>query len=48
LVFPNKKKQNFERIGVMLATSNHVKRNKEEINPLNLVLIAEELIRGGY
>jgi mRNA-degrading endonuclease YafQ of YafQ-DinJ toxin-antitoxin module len=41
LVFPNKKKQNFERIGAMLATSNHVKRKKDERNPLNLALIAE-------
>jgi gag-polypeptide of LTR copia-type len=41
LVFPNKKKQNFERIGVMLATSNHVKRKKDEINSLNLALIAK-------
>jgi uncharacterized protein YqiB (DUF1249 family) len=38
LVFPNKKKQNFERIDAMLATSNHVKRKKDERNPLNLVL----------
>jgi hypothetical protein len=41
LVFPNKKKQNFERIGAMLATSNHVKRKKDERNPLNLALISE-------
>jgi hypothetical protein len=41
LVFPHKKKQNFKRIGVMLATSNHVKRKKDERNPLNLVLIAK-------
>jgi hypothetical protein len=41
LVFPNKKKQNFERIGAMLATSNHVKRKKVERNPLNLALITE-------
>jgi hypothetical protein len=41
LVFPNKKKQNFERISAMLATSNHVKRKKDEINPLNFALIAE-------
>jgi hypothetical protein len=41
LVFPHKKKQNFERIGAMLATSNHVKRKKDETNSLNLVLIAE-------
>jgi hypothetical protein len=41
LVFPYKKKQNFERIGAMLATSNHVKRKKDEKNPLNLALIAE-------
>jgi hypothetical protein len=41
LVFSHKKKQNFERIGVMLATSNHVKRKKDKRNPLNLVLIAK-------
>jgi Zn-finger protein len=41
LVFPHKKKQNFERIGVMLATSNHVERKKDEINSLNFALIAE-------
>jgi hypothetical protein len=41
LVFPHKKKQNFERIGAMLATSNHVKRKKDERNSLNLALIAE-------
>jgi hypothetical protein len=41
LVFPHKKKQNFERIGAMLATSNPVKRKKDERNPLNLALIAE-------
>jgi hypothetical protein len=41
LVFPNKKKQNFDRISDMLASSNHVKRKKDEINPLNLALIAE-------
>jgi hypothetical protein len=41
LVFPNKKKQRFERIGAMLATSNHVKRKKDERNPLNLALIVE-------
>jgi hypothetical protein len=41
LVFPHKKKQNFERIGAMLATSNHVKRKNYERNPLNLALIAE-------
>jgi mRNA-degrading endonuclease YafQ of YafQ-DinJ toxin-antitoxin module len=41
LVFPNKKKQNFERINAMLATSNHVKRKKDERNPLNLALIAQ-------
>jgi hypothetical protein len=40
-VFPNKKKQNFERIDAMLATSNHVKRKKDERNPLNLALIAQ-------
>jgi hypothetical protein len=41
LVFSNKKKQNFERIGAILVTSNHVKRKKYEINPLNLAIIAE-------
>jgi hypothetical protein len=40
-VFSNKKKQNFERISAMLATSNHVKRKKDERNPVNLALIAE-------
>jgi hypothetical protein len=29
LVFPHKKKQNFERIGAILAISNHVKRKKK-------------------
>jgi hypothetical protein len=41
LVFLNKKKQNFERIDAMLATSNHVKRKKDERNSLNLALIAQ-------
>jgi hypothetical protein len=41
LIFPNKKKQNFERISVMLASSNHVKRNKDERNLLNLALIMQ-------
>jgi hypothetical protein len=41
LIFPHKKKQNFERIGTMLATSNHVKRKKNERNSLNLTIIAE-------
>jgi hypothetical protein len=41
LVFSHKKKQNFERIGVMLATSNHVKRKNDERNPLNIALIAK-------
>jgi hypothetical protein len=41
LVFSYKKKQNFERISVMLATNSHVKRKNDERNPLNLVLIAE-------
>jgi hypothetical protein len=41
LVFSNKKKQNFERIGAMLAISNHVKRKKDERNLLNLTLITE-------
>jgi gag-polypeptide of LTR copia-type len=40
-VFPHKKKQNFERIDAMLATSNHVERKKDKRNSLNLVLIAE-------
>jgi hypothetical protein len=31
----------FKRIDVMLATSNHVKRKKDERNPLNLALNAE-------
>jgi hypothetical protein len=48
LIFPHKKKQSFERIDVMLATINHVKRKNDEINPLNLALIAEvEESRGG-
>jgi mRNA-degrading endonuclease YafQ of YafQ-DinJ toxin-antitoxin module len=42
LVFlPHKKKQNFERIDVMLATSNHVDRKNDERNPVILALIAE-------
>jgi hypothetical protein len=41
LVFPHKKKYNFERISVMLATSKYVKRKKDERNPLNLALIEE-------
>jgi hypothetical protein len=41
LVFPHKKKQKFERIDVMLATSNHVERKNDEKNPLNLTLITE-------
>jgi hypothetical protein len=41
LIFSHKKKQNIERIGAMLATNNHVKKKKDERNPLNLVLIAE-------
>jgi hypothetical protein len=41
LVFPHKKKQKFERIGAMLATSNHFERNKDERNSLNLALIAK-------
>jgi hypothetical protein len=41
LVFSHKKKQNFERIGVVLATSNHVERKNDERNPLKLTLIAE-------
>jgi hypothetical protein len=41
LVLPHKKKQKFERIGVMLATSNHVERKKDKKNSFNLALIAE-------
>jgi mRNA-degrading endonuclease YafQ of YafQ-DinJ toxin-antitoxin module len=41
LVFSHKKKQIFERIGVMLATSNRVKRKNDEKNLLNLVLIVK-------
>jgi hypothetical protein len=41
LVFPHKKKQNFERIDAMLTKNNHVKRKKYERNPLNLALIVE-------
>jgi hypothetical protein len=41
LVFPHKKKQNFERIDAMLVTSNHVERKNDERNPLNLALIAK-------
>jgi hypothetical protein len=41
LVFPHKKKQTFEKICVMLATSNHFERKKDERNPLNLTLIVE-------
>jgi hypothetical protein len=41
LVFPNKKKQNIEKISVMLVSSNHVKKKKDKINPLNLALIAQ-------
>jgi hypothetical protein len=41
LFCPHKKKQNFERIDAMLATNNHVKRKKDERNPLNLTLIAK-------
>jgi gag-polypeptide of LTR copia-type len=41
LVFPHKKKRNFERIGAKLATSNHVERKKDERNPLNFTLITE-------
>jgi mRNA-degrading endonuclease YafQ of YafQ-DinJ toxin-antitoxin module len=41
LVFPQKKKRNFERIGDMLATSNHVERKNDERNSPNLVLIME-------
>jgi hypothetical protein len=36
-----RKKRNFERIGAMLATSNHVERRNDERNPFNLTLIAE-------
>jgi mRNA-degrading endonuclease YafQ of YafQ-DinJ toxin-antitoxin module len=41
LVFSHKKKQNFERISAILATSNHVKRKKDERNLHNLALIVE-------
>jgi formate-dependent nitrite reductase cytochrome c552 subunit len=41
LVFPHKKKQNFERIGVMLATSNHIERKNDERNSLNFTLIVK-------
>jgi hypothetical protein len=41
LVFPHKKKRNFERIGAMLDTSNHVERKNDERNLLNLILIAK-------
>jgi hypothetical protein len=41
LIFPHKKKQNFERIGAMLVTSNYVERKNDERNPLNIVLIVE-------
>jgi hypothetical protein len=41
LVFPNKKKQNFERISAMLVSSNHVKRKKDERNSLNLASIVQ-------
>jgi hypothetical protein len=40
LVFTHKKR-NFERIGAMLATSNHVERKKDERNLLNIILIAK-------
>jgi hypothetical protein len=41
LVFPHKKKKNIERIGTMLAASNHVERKKDERNRLNFALITE-------
>jgi hypothetical protein len=41
LVFPHKKKQNFERIDAMLAISNHFERKNDERNSLNLVLIVK-------
>jgi hypothetical protein len=41
LIFSHKKKQNFKIIGVMLVASNHIERKKDEINSLNLALIAE-------
>jgi hypothetical protein len=41
MVFPHKKKQNFERIGAILATINSFERKKDEKNPLNFALIAE-------
>jgi hypothetical protein len=40
LNFPHKK-QNFERIDAILATSNHVERKKDEKNSLNLAIITE-------
>jgi hypothetical protein len=36
--FHIRKNKNFERIDAMLATSNHVKRKKDEKNSLNLAL----------
>jgi hypothetical protein len=41
LVFPQKKKQNFDRICVMLATINHIERKNDEKNSLNLALIGK-------
>jgi hypothetical protein len=41
LIFPYKKKQNFERISVMLAASNRVERKKDEKNSLNLAFITD-------
>jgi hypothetical protein len=41
LDFLHKKKRNFERIGAMLATSNHVERKKDERNSLIFFLIAK-------
>jgi hypothetical protein len=41
LVFPHKKKQNFERIDAILAISIHVERKNDERNSLNISLIAK-------
>jgi uncharacterized protein YkuJ len=38
LIFPHKKKQNFERIGVMLAISNHFER-KKRMKEIHLTLL---------
>jgi hypothetical protein len=41
LVFPHKKKQNFQRIHALLAAINRVERKNDERNPLKLALIAK-------